>query len=514
MRRTLTLSGLGMFLILAVTALGLVPSAALGAVPKLINFQGVVKDSAGNTPAVDMLSVSFTIYDDPLGGSALWTETQSITIADEGRFNVLLGSSNPIPDSVFADTVRFLGIKVDTDPEMLPRQQLVSVAYSFRVAHFIPDFGPFNTFIGRDAGNLTTSGAGNTASGALALQSNTTGGSNTATGVFALQSNTIGSSNTASGAGALLFNISGDLNTASGANALRNNTTGFQNTASGYNALRSNTTGGNNTASGFGALFGNTTGTLNTASGVQALQGNTAGGSNTASGASALRDNSTGFQNTANGASALLFNTTGFSNTASGVSALAGNATGRGNTASGVGALASNTTGDSNTAVGAGANVSAGDLTNATAIGAGAIVDASNKIRLGNSFVTVIEGQVAYTFTSDKSEKENFRQVDGEEVLRKIREFNLSSWNYIGHDPKKFRHYGPMAQDFFAAFGDDGVGTIGTPTTLNTGDVVGILMAAVQALEKRTTEIADLKVRLEVLENGMKKLIEEKMASK
>ena len=43
------------------------------------------------------------------------------------------------------------------------------------------------------------------------------------------------------------------------------------------------------------------------------------------------------------------------------------------------------------------ANVSAGNLTNATAIGNGANVNASNKIRLGNTAVTVIEGQVAFT---------------------------------------------------------------------------------------------------------------------
>jgi len=42
-----------------------------------------------------------------------------------------------------------------------------------------------------------------------------------------------------------------------------------------------------------------------------------------------------------------------------------------------------------------------------------------------------------------------------------------------------------MAQDFFAAFGNDGVGQIGTETTINSGDMAGILMIAVQALELR-----------------------------
>jgi len=133
--------------------------------------------------------------------------------------------------------------------------------------------------------------------------------------------------------------------------------------------------------------------------------------------------------------------------------------------------------------------VSDGTLSNATAIGFGAKVDASNKIRLGNAAVTVIQGQVAFTNSSDKTKKENFQPVDGEEVLGKIRGFELTSWNFIGHDPKEFRHYGPMAQDFFAAFGHDGVGQIGTETTINSGDLAGILMIAVQALEKRTAEL-------------------------
>jgi Chaperone of endosialidase len=150
--------------------------------------------------------------------------------------------------------------------------------------------------------------------------------------------------------------------------------------------------------------------------------------------------------------------------------------------------------------------MSAGNLTNATAIGNSAIVDANNKIRLGNTGVTVIEGQVAFTASSDKTQKENFEPVDGEEVLGKIRGFELTSWNFIGHDPKEFRHYGPMAQDFFAAFGHDGVGQIGTETTINSGDMTGILMIAVQALEKRTAELKQKEAQIAVLESEVKDL--------
>ena len=150
--------------------------------------------------------------------------------------------------------------------------------------------------------------------------------------------------------------------------------------------------------------------------------------------------------------------------------------------------------------------MSTGNLTNATAIGSKAIVNDSNKIRLGNGAVTVIEGQVAFTASSDKTKKENFQPVDGEEVLGKIRGFELTSWNFIGHDPKEFRHYGPMAQDFFAAFGHDGVGQIGAETTINSGDLAGILMIAVQALEKRTAELKQKEAQIAVLESKIEEL--------
>ena len=234
--------------------------------------------------------------------------------------------------------------------------------------------------------------------------------------------------------------------------------------------------------------------------GVAAAQGNTS------LGGSALQNNTTGNFNTALGLNALFSNTTGNQNTANGHSALFSNTTGDGNTAVGLSALTSNTEGSQNTAIGYLANVFTGNLTNATAIGAGAIVDASNKVRLGDARVTVIEGQVLPTANSDKTQKENFQPVDREEVLGKIRDFELSSWNFIGHDPKKFRHYGPMAQDFYAAFGHDGVGQIGTKTTINSGDLAGILMIAVQALEKRTAELKQKEAQLAALASKVEEL--------
>ena len=78
------------------------------------------------------------------------------------------------------------------------------------------------------------------------------------------------------------------------------------------------------------------------------------------------------------------------------------------------------------------------------------------------------------------------------------------TWNYKTQDAKTFRHYGPMAQEFYKAFGRDDLGTIGCDSMINQHDFLGVNFIAIQALEKRTIllqkENEDLKARLEKLE--------------
>ncbi|MCW8849604.1 MAG: tail fiber domain-containing protein, partial [Melioribacteraceae bacterium] len=113
-------------------------------------------------------------------------------------------------------------------------------------------------------------------------------------------------------------------------------------------------------------------------------------------------------------------------------------------------------------------------------------------------------GDNSWTVTSDSTKKENFKTVDGEKVLNEISKFRLTSWNYKTQDPAKFRHYGPMAQDFYAAFGNDGIGTIGNDTTIASADFDGINFIAIQALEKRSkdqlSKIQNLESRIRALE--------------
>jgi hypothetical protein len=267
---------------------------------------------------------------------------------------------------------------------------------------------------------------------------------------------------------------------------------GTDNAFVGTNAGNLTMTGTDNVGNGDFTLFSNTDGSYNTANGVNALRNNKSGTSNTASGDGSLSNNTTGYDNTATGSNALFSNIDGYDNTASGEYA-----------------LYSNTSGTHNTALGWLADVSTGNLNNATAIGYAATVNASNKIRLGDAFVAVIEGQVAYTFTSDRNQKENFQPVDGDDVLRKIGGMSLTSWNYRNNDPQLFRHYGPVAQEFFAAFGHDGVGQCGDSISINSGDMAGIMMIAIQTLEKRTVEVGSLKEEVAELRGLVRALLTE-----
>ena len=279
-----------------------------------------------------------------------------------------------------------------------------------------------NTAIGDSALYSNTTGIRNTSNGFAALYSNTTGNYNTAIGTQSLLYNTTGDYNTANGFRALAFNTTGGNNTANGYYALASNTTGIRNTANGQGALFWNTTGYENTATGVSALFYNTTGYENTATGVSALFYNTTGDYNTANGFNALYFNTTGGYNTANGFAALYSNTTGIRNTANGTEALYSNTSGIRNTANGFAALTSNTTGSFNTALGYNANVSSGNLSNATALGNGATVSASNRVRIGNSSVSRIGGQVAWTNLSDGRIKENVQEaVPGLSFISELR---------------------------------------------------------------------------------------------
>ncbi len=119
---------------------------------------------------------------------------------------------------------------------------------------------------------------------------------------------------------------------------------------------------------------------------------------------------------------------------------------------------------------------------------------------IGNMGVYMLANGNAWSSLCDKNRKENFEPLNGEEILHKLSNIPFTSWNYKMQDPKIYRHYGIMAQDFNNAFGYDKYGSIGNDTTVNPIDMIGIDMAAIQALVKRTNE---LKIENEKLKNQL-----------
>jgi len=339
---------------------------------------------------------------------------------------------------------------------------------------------------------------------------------NTASG---FGSTSFGNSTTASGDGSVSM---GEGSLASGANSTA---MGFRTLASG---IVSTAMGQGTTASGaYSVAMGNVT--------VASGPGSTSLGDDTdATGATSI---ATGFRTLASGiVSTAMGQTTtagGSYSTAMGINTTAN---GTASTAMGFGTTAD---GDYSTAMGV--NVSTNHKTGSFIIGdtspTTANCDVNNQVMMrfnggyklySNGACTIgtelVSGGNAWAAISDSTKKENFIPADGDYFLTSLSKLKLGSWNYKSQNPKDFRHYGPMAQEIFHYFGNDGMGKIGCDTLLNSSDMDGIMMICLKALEERTNQLQnktrelekanqrleELEKRVADIENRIKNIVVEK----
>jgi len=114
----------------------------------------------------------------------------------------------------------------------------------------------------------------------------------------------------------------------------------------------------------------------------------------------------------------------------------------------------------------------------------------------------IAAGGTTWVCSSSRLLKNHFAEVDLEDVLRRISQVPLNTWNVID-EVSQARHMGPFAEDFHAAFGlgDD-------ERAIGLQDMDGVNFAGIKALEARTTtqagqiralqaENAELRQRLE-----------------
>ncbi len=92
-------------------------------------------------------------------------------------------------------------------------------------------------------------------------------------------------------------------------------------------------------------------------------------------------------------------------------------------------------------------------------------------------------------------------QVDKHEILERVAELEITSWSYLWED-RSVRHIGPMAQDFYAAFG---LGA--SDRRIDPADGLGVALAAVQALHElirhQDDAFTELRARVRRLTRGL-----------
>ena len=113
-------------------------------------------------------------------------------------------------------------------------------------------------------------------------------------------------------------------------------------------------------------------------------------------------------------------------------------------------------------------------------------------------------GSSGWSAISDRNAKTDIGPVNSREVVAKLAEIPLATWRYKSQ-AEGIRHMGPMAQDFYAAFG------LGEDEKyISTIDADGVALAAIQGLyqelKDRDAQIATLGARLTELEQVIKQL--------
>lgn len=469
---------------ISLAVLLLASASAQAAVPQLINYQGRLTNDAGD--ALDTtVTMVFSICDAPTLGGVFWQETQTSVTVVGGLFNVLLGSVEPLHDSVFRFPDRYLGVKVGGDPELTPRTRLVSVAYSDRAS----------TVDGASGGSITsqvaigtfheTSGPGAFVSGdhnaATGDHATVSGGEyNKARGRFA----------TVGGGGAA---APGDSNLALG---------DYSTIAGGYRHLTSgqfSTIGGGDdqTASGnWSTISGGKDNATTAQFGVVA-----GGENNLASGAYATIAGGT--HDVAAGHHAFVAG--GAHNSANGDYSFAAGRYATVNAAHDGAVLLADSTGVPFAS--AAANEFAVRCT-----GGARIVTAVDGSGIPSAGACLTPGSGSWASCSDRNAKENIAMADGDAILTALASLRVSAWNYKS-EPGTVRHVGPMAQDFYQAFG------LGADQRYITAiDAEGVALAAIQELQRQMTDelaardrsLAALEKKVTELQEKLRRLSEEK----
>jgi hypothetical protein len=104
------------------------------AASRTINYQGRLTELNGTPVADGTHSITIRLYDNQTAaeGASKWADTYSVQTRN-GYFSVLLGSTTPFSQAVDFSQQYWVGLRVDTDSEMTPRQPLNGVPYALKI---------------------------------------------------------------------------------------------------------------------------------------------------------------------------------------------------------------------------------------------------------------------------------------------------------------------------------------------------------------------------------------------
>lgn len=129
MNRTLRTAAM---LVLSLATLGASAYAQTSAqIPRTFSYQGLLTNPQGAHVPDGNHILTLTVYDAPTGGTVLYSETHAVPVL-RGVFNVIIGSVNPIPNTLKFDRPYYLGVSVDGKDELSPRTAMLAVPYALR----------------------------------------------------------------------------------------------------------------------------------------------------------------------------------------------------------------------------------------------------------------------------------------------------------------------------------------------------------------------------------------------
>ncbi|MBV2090751.1 MAG: hypothetical protein AB2604_01485 [Candidatus Thiodiazotropha taylori] len=117
--------------------LGLLSGYAFSNPPSLVNYQGFLRDADGSPVAAsgaETHQIEVNIYADSAGTQLVWGPQVFLNVpVVNGRFGIILGHEDSNAVSIInalQSSERYIGIKVDTEPEIEPRQRILSAPYA------------------------------------------------------------------------------------------------------------------------------------------------------------------------------------------------------------------------------------------------------------------------------------------------------------------------------------------------------------------------------------------------